>query len=211
MSLHIKPVNAGAPGFYIKDMEDRQPQCSKIFSDQRRHAVKGKRNKINYLVCNNEATLLWMINLGCIDINPWNSRISAPEHPDFIAIDLDPSDDDPVSDSPKLLRPQWHARNISIRKSYRLLSKLQVKREFIFLFHVPASIIRSAEAWRRKFVVIFRRSFREYQQQKTAFLPGVEKCIWILPKMTMRIRSRAFTPSGLTVSPRFLRRLNGKN
>ena len=94
LSLHVKPLNAGAPGFYIKDMEGRQPECSRVFTDQRRHEVKGKRSTIDYLVCNNEATWLWMINLGCIDINPWNSRIKAPDFPDFIAIDLDPSDDD---------------------------------------------------------------------------------------------------------------------
>ncbi len=35
-----------------------------------------------------------MINLGCIDINPWNSRMGSPERPDFIAIDLDPSEAD---------------------------------------------------------------------------------------------------------------------
>jgi bifunctional non-homologous end joining protein LigD len=90
-SLHVKPVNANANGFYIKDMEGRQPSCANIFPDKRRHEAKGKRSQIDYLVCNNEATLLWMVNLGCIDINPWNSRIQSAENPDFIAIDLDPS------------------------------------------------------------------------------------------------------------------------
>jgi len=90
-SLHFKLTNAGAPGFYIKDMEDRQPDCSVIFNDKRRHAAEGKRSRIDYLVCNNEATLLWMINLGCIDINPWNSRTTAPGNPDYLAIDLDPT------------------------------------------------------------------------------------------------------------------------
>jgi len=90
-SLYLKLTNASAPGLYIKDMEGRQPECADIFTDTRRHPAKGKRNKIDYLVCNNEATLLWMINLGCIDINPWNSRIVAPENPDYLAIDLDPT------------------------------------------------------------------------------------------------------------------------
>lgn len=35
-----------------------------------------------------------MINLGCIDINPWTSKIDNYQQPDFIIIDLDPSDDD---------------------------------------------------------------------------------------------------------------------
>jgi bifunctional non-homologous end joining protein LigD len=93
-SLHVKPVNATAPGMYIKDMEGRQPECADIFSDQRKHKKAGKRDIIDYLVCNNEATLLYMVNLGCIDINPWTSRITAPTEPDYIIIDLDPSDND---------------------------------------------------------------------------------------------------------------------
>jgi bifunctional non-homologous end joining protein LigD len=46
------------------------------------------------LICNDEATLQYLVNLGCIDINPWTSRISSPDTPDFIIIDLDPSDED---------------------------------------------------------------------------------------------------------------------
>jgi bifunctional non-homologous end joining protein LigD len=93
-SLHIKLVNAGAPGMYIKDMEGREPECAAIFSDTRKHKKPGKRDVIDYLVCNNEATLLYMVNLGCIDINPWTSHISSPTEPDYIIIDLDPSDND---------------------------------------------------------------------------------------------------------------------
>lgn len=93
-SLHIKPANAHAPGFYIKDMEGREPDCADIFTDKRKHLKKGKRDIIDYLVCNNEATLLYMINLGCIDINPWTSTIHHPESLDYIIIDLDPSDED---------------------------------------------------------------------------------------------------------------------
>jgi len=93
-SLHVKLNGATAPGLYIKDMEGREPDCAEVYKDKRRHPKPGKRNEIDYLVCNNEATLLYMVNLGCIDINPWMSRIQNPEQPDFINIDLDPSDDD---------------------------------------------------------------------------------------------------------------------
>jgi bifunctional non-homologous end joining protein LigD len=37
-----------------------------------------------------EATLLWMASLGCIEMNPWFSRIQSPDNPDYCVIDLDP-------------------------------------------------------------------------------------------------------------------------
>lgn len=94
LSLHIKQDGAMAPGFYVKDMEGHQPEYLDIFEDKRRHPKKGKRDQIDYAVCNNEAALLYLINLGNVDLNPWNSRITSPLRPDFISIDLDPSDDD---------------------------------------------------------------------------------------------------------------------
>jgi bifunctional non-homologous end joining protein LigD len=94
LSLHVKPYSPTAPGLYIKDMEGRQPECAAIFSTKRKHPAPGKRNIIDYLVCNNKAALLWIINLGCIDINPWSSTTIDSTHPDYIVIDLDPSDDD---------------------------------------------------------------------------------------------------------------------
>jgi bifunctional non-homologous end joining protein LigD len=94
LSLHIKQDGAMAPGFYIKDMEGHQPDYLDIFRDQRRHPKKGKRSEIDYAACNNEAALLYLINLGNIDLNPWSSTTSNPQEPDFISIDLDPSDED---------------------------------------------------------------------------------------------------------------------
>ncbi len=75
-------------------MEGREPECAGLFSVERKHKKKGKNNIIDYLVCNNKATLIWMINLGCIDVNPWTSRITNYLYPDYIIIDLDPSDKD---------------------------------------------------------------------------------------------------------------------
>ena len=45
---------------------------------------------INYLICNNTATLLYMINLGCIEINPWHSTYRKPDYPTYTILDLDP-------------------------------------------------------------------------------------------------------------------------
>jgi bifunctional non-homologous end joining protein LigD len=47
---------------------------------------------INYILCNDIDALMFMVNLGVIEINPWNSRIETIEKPDWCVIDLDPED-----------------------------------------------------------------------------------------------------------------------
>jgi bifunctional non-homologous end joining protein LigD len=42
---------------------------------------------------NDERSLLWMVNMGCIDMNAWYSRVDKPDKPDFVLFDLDPSPD----------------------------------------------------------------------------------------------------------------------
>jgi bifunctional non-homologous end joining protein LigD len=45
---------------------------------------------IEYALCQNEAALIYLINLGCIDLNPWSSRVENLTNPDYLLIDLDP-------------------------------------------------------------------------------------------------------------------------
>ncbi|HSW88634.1 MAG TPA: DNA ligase D [Candidatus Saccharimonadales bacterium] len=45
----------------------------------------------HWLICNDKDTLLYMANLGCIEINPWSSRIPKKNYPDYLIIDLDPN------------------------------------------------------------------------------------------------------------------------
>jgi bifunctional non-homologous end joining protein LigD len=90
-SLNLVLSNIHAPRVFIKDMENRQPPCSEVFPTPRKHPENGKRDTIDYLVCNNLETLLYMVDLGCVDINPWASRVQAPEVPDYIWLDLDPT------------------------------------------------------------------------------------------------------------------------
>lgn len=47
---------------------------------------------IRYVIGDDRATLLFLVNLGCIDHNPWMSRLGSLEHPDYLLIDLDPQD-----------------------------------------------------------------------------------------------------------------------
>ncbi len=91
LSLNRHPNGIDAPNFFQKDLDTEQIpdriNYAPLFSES--------NNKyINYLICNDLPTLLWMVNLGCIEINPWLSTYKKPENPVFAVMDLDPQDVD---------------------------------------------------------------------------------------------------------------------
>ncbi len=89
LSLNRFPNGIAGPSFYQKDLDLKTVpswlKTEQIWSES-------SDREIDYLVCNNEATLAWMVNLGCIEINPWLSRLRKLDRPDYIVIDLDPND-----------------------------------------------------------------------------------------------------------------------
>lgn len=87
-SLNRHPDGAFGNSFYQKDQEHLPDWIETIGV-----ASKSSEKEINYLLCQNQATLLYMNNLGCIEINPWHSTIFQLERPDYAIIDLDPSED----------------------------------------------------------------------------------------------------------------------
>lgn len=91
LSLNRHPDGIDSPGFFQKDLDlDKVPTWIKsapMFSES-----NGKT--IDYLICNDKATLLWMANLGCIEVNPWLSTYKKPENPLYAVMDLDPHDID---------------------------------------------------------------------------------------------------------------------
>jgi bifunctional non-homologous end joining protein LigD len=52
-----------------------------------------QKRMIAYPLVNDELALLWMVNMGCIDLNTWYSRVDRLERPDFVLFDLDPAAD----------------------------------------------------------------------------------------------------------------------
>ena len=52
-----------------------------------------QRRLIDFALVNDELALLWMANMGCIDMNTWYSRVDKPSRPDWVLFDLDPSPD----------------------------------------------------------------------------------------------------------------------
>jgi bifunctional non-homologous end joining protein LigD len=51
----------------------------------------------DFPVCNDAASLAWIVNLGCIDLHTWRSRVDDVDRPDELLIDLDPSEGNPWS------------------------------------------------------------------------------------------------------------------
>nr|WP_294934327.1 DNA ligase D [uncultured Flavobacterium sp.] len=90
-SMNRFPNGITGESFYQKDVDlDKVPswlKTTKIFSES-------NEKYIDYLLCNDKATLLYMANLGCIEINPWNSTIKHITKPDWVVIDIDPAKDD---------------------------------------------------------------------------------------------------------------------
>jgi bifunctional non-homologous end joining protein LigD len=111
LSLSRYPDGILGKSFYHKNWEQPKPDYARsiqVYSDS-------SERIINYLLCNNRETLLWLANLGCIEMHPWYSRVhdfsscakiarlkatdDAPpldgakcglDTPDFIVFDLDP-------------------------------------------------------------------------------------------------------------------------
>ncbi|WPO82350.1 DNA ligase D [Chryseobacterium sp. JJR-5R] len=87
LSLNRFPNGIEKQGFYQKDASENIPdwiKTTEVFSES-------TDKYIDYIVCNDKATLAYLNNLGCIDMNPWNSAIPDLEHPDYLVLDLDPS------------------------------------------------------------------------------------------------------------------------
>jgi bifunctional non-homologous end joining protein LigD len=105
LSLNRYPNGIKGKSFYHKNWNQNDKpsyvQMAKVYSESR------EDNIINYIICNNKETLLWLTNLGCIEMHPWYSRIidfdackqkddilnnekCGLNFPDFIIFDLDP-------------------------------------------------------------------------------------------------------------------------
>jgi len=86
-SLNRFPNGIYGKSFYQKDVKGKAPDWAKTFP----YTTSDGEEK-EFLVGKDEATLLYMASLGCIEINPWFSKIQHPDNPDYCVIDLDPSD-----------------------------------------------------------------------------------------------------------------------
>ncbi len=84
-SLNRYPNGIKGHSFYQKDVTGKAPDWIRQFP----YTTSEGEDK-HFLVPEDAASLLYMANLGAIEMNPWNSTIHQPDHPDWCMIDLDP-------------------------------------------------------------------------------------------------------------------------
>lgn len=95
VSLVRYPEGITGSYFYQKDVPEPPPwaESALIESDDR---------FINYILINNLETLIWSVNLGCIEVHPWLSTAGTLEFPTYVIFDLDPMPPAAFADAVKI-------------------------------------------------------------------------------------------------------------
>ena len=138
-SLNRHPNGLNGKSFYQKDVTGKVPDWIKTFPYR---SAEDERDK-NFMVCTDEASLLYMASLGCIELNPWSSRIQSPDHPDWCIIDLDPDKNnfDQVIEAAQVTR-----QCLKVPALHRI-AKPRALPGYIFIFlwgqHIPMSHLKN--------------------------------------------------------------------
>ena len=85
-AMVMKRYPNGAEGdfFYMKRAPEPRPEWIDIC------LISHNAGIVNFPIVQDLPSLLWLINLGCIDLNPWYARCDDTDRPDFLHFDLDP-------------------------------------------------------------------------------------------------------------------------
>jgi bifunctional non-homologous end joining protein LigD len=79
--------------FFQKDAPSHMPAWIPTFEYRSTSRATREKRTLRYPLVNDDLALLWMANMGCIDMNTWYSRVDRPDRPDWVLFDLDPSHD----------------------------------------------------------------------------------------------------------------------
>lgn len=85
-SMLRHPDGIGKFSFFYKNIKGKAPDWVETFDYHRESDGEDKE----YLVAKDDASLLYMASLGCIEMNPWHSRVQKEDFPDWCILDLDP-------------------------------------------------------------------------------------------------------------------------
>ncbi len=92
------PDGAGGKAFFQKDAPSHMPEWIPTYRALVSPRDRSRAKKwVDLPLVNDELALLWMVNMGCIDMNPWTSRVDKPDRPDVVLFDLDPTPEVPWS------------------------------------------------------------------------------------------------------------------
>jgi bifunctional non-homologous end joining protein LigD len=88
------PDGAFGKFFFQKDAPSHMPDwILRVPMEVSTRESPRRRRVVSFPLVNDELALLWVVNMGCIDLNTWYSRVDKPDRPDFVLFDLDPSPD----------------------------------------------------------------------------------------------------------------------
>jgi bifunctional non-homologous end joining protein LigD len=92
------PDGAHGKAFFQKDAPKHMPEWIPRYRALVSTREKAREKKwVEFPLVDDELALLWMVNMGCIDMNTWYSRVDKPDRPDFVLFDLDPTPEVPWS------------------------------------------------------------------------------------------------------------------
>jgi bifunctional non-homologous end joining protein LigD len=90
------PDGITGKAFFQKDAPKHMPEWIPTFRALVSTRGTSREKKwVNFPLVNDELALLWMANMGCIDMNTWYSRVDKPDRPDWVLFDLDPTPEVP--------------------------------------------------------------------------------------------------------------------
>ncbi len=85
------PMGAGTPAYFQKQAPKGMPSWipTRAFRTVRR---SGESRMVDFPLVGTSEALQWMVQMNCIDMNAWYSRVDKPDRPDYVVFDLDPPD-----------------------------------------------------------------------------------------------------------------------
>ena len=204
MVMKRYPNGISGEFFFMKRAPTPRPESVPICSIEHHSG-----NVIDFPVVRDVASLLWLVNLGCIDLNPWYARCDDIDRPDFLHFDLDPTDATSfklVCETALAVRDALLAINIV---SY---PKTTGSRGI----HVYVPIVRGLlqkQVWSfaKAFSLEVARSTRNSSQRNIEWRSGRRiMCWWTITRTPGIALLHPCIPFGRSLLPRFRRRSPGR-
>ena len=91
-TMKRSPYGVGGDVYFQKQAPKGMPSWIPTRT-YRTYPREGESRLVDFPLVNSPEAVLWMVQMNCIDMNAWYSRVDKPHRPDFVLFDLDPPDD----------------------------------------------------------------------------------------------------------------------